>query len=158
MRRKHDSQLRVIRRATGLFQEQFAARVGIPKGTVENYEMGRAKLPERLALQIGALVGIVPSTLQNGHKLISYNGKPFSKRTYDNWKTITHTEFGAPCLIGVGKERLNTLLTAALGPTLRNQRPPPWQILRLDRPATRGNRALVEAEFTNTLLTAAVRL
>ena len=67
-RMKQTSRAKIIRRALGLSQEEFAARYQIPIGTLRDWEQGRtqpdqaaksylmviAKEPERVA---GALIG-----------------------------------------------------------------------------------------------------
>ena len=119
-RKTHTSYLRELRDVTGMSQARFATRLGVTTGSIENYEMGRAKLPTSLAMRIGALVGALPESMQAGRILLGYDGKPFSERTYQKWMGIRYTDSEAHFLIGAAKSRLNTLLMAALGPTLRN--------------------------------------
>ena len=120
MRKLHTSNLRVVRDATGLTQQRFAARIGTLKASVENYEMGRAKLPDHLAARIGALTGVIPETLQEGKKLLNYNGTPFTAQTFQRWTTIGYGEYEVRPLMLVVQHYLETMLKAAIGPTLQN--------------------------------------
>ena len=101
-------------------QEQFATRIGTNKGNVENYEMGRARLPERLAQRIGALSGVIPQTLHEGQPLTNYNGQPFSKETFQRWKSLGYNQHEAAAFVRMAYNTLETLFEAAIGPVLRN--------------------------------------
>ena len=67
-RMKRTPQVKVIRRALGLSQEEFAARFRIPLGTLRDWEQGR-KEPDAAAraylVVIGRNPGAVSEALQN---------------------------------------------------------------------------------------------
>ena len=126
----HTSNLRTVRDATGMSQGRFAARVGTNKGNIENYEMGRAKLPERLAARIGAFVGVIPRTLQGGEKLISWDGEPFSVEKYEQWQSLGYLPRQIPILIHSAQKHLELLLQAAIG--TRNNTPHVLRELLID--------------------------
>ena len=130
MRTKHASNLRLVRDATGLSQAQLAARIGTHKGNIENYEMGRAIIPERLAARIGGFVGVIPQTLQHGETPMSWDGEPFSAAKYHQWQSLGYLPRQIPILIHSAQGQLDLLLQAALGP--KNNTPHLFRELLID--------------------------
>ena len=61
-RMKRTPQVRVIRRALGLSQEEFAARFHIPLGTLRDWEQGR-KDPDAAARAYLVVIGRNPSAV-----------------------------------------------------------------------------------------------
>jgi putative transcriptional regulator len=61
-RMKRTPQLRVIRRALGLSQEEFAARFRMPLGTLRDWEQGR-KEPDAAARAYLVVIGRNPSAV-----------------------------------------------------------------------------------------------
>jgi putative transcriptional regulator len=60
---KRTPQARIIRRALGLTQEEFAARYHIPLGTLRDWEQGRAT-PEQPARAYLTVIARSPESLQ----------------------------------------------------------------------------------------------
>lgn len=62
-RMKRTPQVKVIRRALGISQEDFAARYGIPIGTLRDWEQGRA-VPDRAARAYLTVIARDPETVR----------------------------------------------------------------------------------------------
>src|SRR6202049_2685129 len=56
-RMKHTPRAKLIRRALGLTQEEFAARFQIPLGTLRDWEQGRAERDQTARAYLRALAG-----------------------------------------------------------------------------------------------------
>ncbi len=67
MRMKRTPQVRVIRRALGLSQEEFAARFHIPLGTLRDWEQGR-KDPDTAARAYLRVIGHNPAAVAEALK------------------------------------------------------------------------------------------
>ncbi len=67
-RMKRTPQVRVIRRALGLSQEEFAARLHIPLGTLRDWEQGR-KDPDTAARAYLRVIGHNPAAVTEALKL-----------------------------------------------------------------------------------------
>src|ERR1700716_95368 len=63
-RMKRTPRARVIRRALGLSQEDFAARYHIPLGTLRDWEQGRAE-PDQAARAYLTVIAREPETVRN---------------------------------------------------------------------------------------------
>ena len=61
-RKKRTPQVRIIRRALGLSQEEFATRFHIPLGTLRDWEQGR-KAPDAAARAYLVVIGRNPSAV-----------------------------------------------------------------------------------------------
>ncbi len=66
---KRTPQVKVIRRALGLSQEEFAARFRIPLGTLRDWEQGR-KEPDAAARAYLVVIGRNPSAVSEALQLI----------------------------------------------------------------------------------------
>ena len=66
-RMKRTPQVKVIRRALGLTQEQFADRFHIPLGTLRDWEQGRAE-PDQAARAYLTVIARKPDVLRNALK------------------------------------------------------------------------------------------
>lgn len=66
-RLKRTPQVKVIRRALGLSQEEFAARYHIPLGTVRDWEQGRAE-PDAAARAYLRVIAREPETVHKALK------------------------------------------------------------------------------------------
>jgi putative transcriptional regulator len=62
-RMKRTPQVKIIRRALGLSQEEFAARYRIPVGTVRDWEQGRA-VPDAAARAYLRVIAREPDTVR----------------------------------------------------------------------------------------------
>ena len=60
-RMKRTPQVKIIRRALGLSQDEFAARYHIPIGTLRDWEQGRA-VPDQAARAYLTVIGEEPET------------------------------------------------------------------------------------------------
>jgi putative transcriptional regulator len=67
-RMKRTPQVRVIRRALGLSQEEFAARFRIPLGTLRDWEQGR-KFPDTAARAYLRVIGHNPAAVTEALRL-----------------------------------------------------------------------------------------
>lgn len=63
-RRKRTPRVKIIRRALGLSQEDFAARFHIPLGTLRDWEQGR-KVPDAAARAYLVVIGRNPDAVRN---------------------------------------------------------------------------------------------
>jgi putative transcriptional regulator len=63
MRMKRTPQVKIIRRALGLSQEDFAARFHIPIGTLRDWEQGR-KVPDAAARAYLVVIGRNPNAVR----------------------------------------------------------------------------------------------
>jgi len=63
-RMKRTPQVKIIRRALGLSQEQFSARFHIPLGTLRDWEQGR-KAPDAAARAYLAVIGRNPQAVRD---------------------------------------------------------------------------------------------
>lgn len=71
-RKKQTPRLKIIRRALGLTQEQFAARFQIPLGTLRDWEQGVAEPDQTARAYLRAIAGdaaAVQQALQAGPRL-----------------------------------------------------------------------------------------
>lgn len=68
-RMQRTPQVRVIRRALGLSQEDFAARYHIPLGTLRDWEQGRAE-PDQAARAYLRVIGREPETVREALKTV----------------------------------------------------------------------------------------
>ena len=66
-RMKRTPQVRIIRRALGLSQEEFAARYHIPIGTLRDWEQGRVE-PDRAARAYLKVIAREPETVREALK------------------------------------------------------------------------------------------
>jgi putative transcriptional regulator len=62
-RMKRTPQVKIIRRALGISQEEFAARYHIPIGTLRDWEQGRAA-PDQAARAYLTVIGRDPETVR----------------------------------------------------------------------------------------------
>jgi len=66
-RMKRTPQVRIIRRALGLSQEEFAARYHIPIGTLRDWEQGRVE-PDKAARAYLKVIAREPDTVRDALK------------------------------------------------------------------------------------------
>ena len=66
-RMKRTARAKIIRRALGLSQEDFAARYHIPLGTLRDWEQGRAE-PDQAARAYLTVIARVPDLVRNALK------------------------------------------------------------------------------------------
>ena len=66
-RMKRTPQAKIIRRALGLSQEEFAARYHIPLGTLRDWEQGRAE-PDQAARAYLKVIARAPDTVRDALK------------------------------------------------------------------------------------------
>ena len=65
-RMKRSPRARIIRRALGLSQEEFASRYGIPLGTLRDWEQGRSD-PDQTARAYLEVIAAEPDTTARAH-------------------------------------------------------------------------------------------
>ncbi len=109
----HRSSLRTVRDALGMTQDEFATNLGIPKFTVENLEMGRSTLDDRLIFRIAALAGVVPESLRAGHPL-GPDGRPYDSESFTTWKNMQWDDKTADDLIHQAAGNVKEMLRAAM--------------------------------------------
>lgn len=109
----HSSSLRTVRDALDMTQDEFAANFGVPKFTVENLEMGRSTLDDRLILRIAAFAGVVPESLREGNPL-GPDGRPYNRDSFTIWKNMQWNEEDANILINRAAESLKEMLCASV--------------------------------------------
>jgi transcriptional regulator with XRE-family HTH domain len=106
----------MVRHATRLSQQQFAAHLGISKATVENIELNRAPLTPELQEAIGVLTGVVPETLVSGSgkpRPLDFNQKSYSRESWQAWRQTEIRYEDTEMLHEMSVDYLNVLLKAA---------------------------------------------
>jgi len=114
--KRRQNGLAVVRRATGLSQQQFAERLGITKATIENIELNRAPLSPELQETIGVFTGVVPGTLvsESGQPSpLDFNQKPYCRESWQAWRKTEIDSEDTEMLNKMSVDYLNVLLKAA---------------------------------------------
>ena len=78
-RMKRTPQVRIIRRALGLSQEEFARRFHIPLGTLRDWEQGR-KDPDTAARAYLRVIGHNPTAVTEALRLTASQAPPATNR------------------------------------------------------------------------------
>lgn len=112
-RTHHTSTLRIIRDALGMTQEKFAGRLGVPRSTIENIEMRRAPLDEKLIFRLAAFAGVVPESLRAGSPL-GPDGRPYDSESFAMWRKMEWTDETANVLIDHAVEGVRDMLRATV--------------------------------------------
>src|SRR6185503_11971914 len=77
-RMKRTPQVKIIRRALGISQEDFAARYHIPIGTLRDWEQGRA-VPDQAARAYLTVIARDPQIVRSALEVQGKQGKPVDK-------------------------------------------------------------------------------
>ena len=122
-----------IRRAAGFSQQKFADRLGVTKSTVENIELGRARVDTELAETIGAITGAVPWTISSSKGPRDFHDRPYSAQSWNDWQKLDfRDDEKLKQLIGLARDYLSVLLHAAVGNTAGDRTPVIFRTAMMD--------------------------
>lgn len=80
---KTTTALRRLRVAQKLTQAQFARRIGVGFDSLQSYEIGRTRIPDALAVRIGAEFGVLPASLYDPAGPYAWPGEETSSPDVD---------------------------------------------------------------------------
>jgi len=107
--------LRQVRKATGLSQKRFGEAVSLNPSTLQKTEDGDRLLEGEEAELIMSFTGALVGSLLKGKKATALDGRPFSRRTFEEWQQRAVPEAAIEAAARRAGQFVEAMIIAAYG-------------------------------------------